>query len=92
MTQGDLTMRSVGDIYISLRTRFVSLGGLRWQGMLHLEFDSDGRLAITYMLENDSPRLDKLNEYRPQDTAVEVNTVVHKILVQLDRTSVGKTQ
>jgi len=34
------------------------------------------------MLENDSPRLDKLNEYRPQDIAVDAKTIVHKILVQ----------
>jgi hypothetical protein len=44
------------------------------------------------VLENDSPRLDSVNEYRQQKTAVDAKTVDHKILVQNDCISVEKTQ
>lgn len=84
-------MRSALDINSSSLTHLGSLGIGR-QGMRPTEFESDGRSSITYMLENNSPRLDSLNEYRPQETAVDVKTVVHKILVQIDCTSVGKAQ
>ena len=54
------------------------------------------------MLENDSPRPDRLNECRPQETLVDARTVVtvvpnlgtivHKILVQNGCISVVETQ
>ena len=69
----------------------VSLGAGQ-QGMLPPEFESDGRSPITLILGNDSPRLDRLNEYRAQKTAVDAKaivmvvhnpgTIVPKILVQ----------
>ena len=47
MAQRDFTMRSWGDRYRSLLSHFVSLGRLRRQGMLHPEFESEGRPPIT---------------------------------------------
>jgi len=44
------------------------------------------------MLENDSPRLDRLNEYRPQVTLVDAKMIVRKILVQSARIFVVETQ
>jgi hypothetical protein len=40
------------------------------------------------MLENESLRLDSLNEYRQPETAVDARTIVHTILMQKDRISV----
>ena len=68
------------------------------QGVLPPKCESNEWSPITYILGHDSPRLDRLNEYQPYKTAVDVNviamvvhnpgTIVPTILGQPARSSV----